>query len=402
MQLGPVGAVRACAEELGGAVEADHPQVLGDAFLRGDRTHAADELGTELPDVRRDVEPLALRERRARRGEADGLRTVRLREQEDAFRGVAKPSELHDLALAREHRDRVAVADRLTPCREVGVDAVAMVRAAQVEADRADHLVEDQNGALALGQRAQALEVALVRLVVLHRLEDHRGDLSRVLREELAECVEVVVGERDRRRVRLVRDAAGHRCRADEPVVDAEEGMVAAVGDELAAGRCARELDRRSRDVGTVLAELDHLSGRPQVDEILGELELEDAGAREIQAAVDLLLHSAIHRRMVVPERDHAVAHAPVDEAIAVDVPAVRAFGARHHARRPARELILALAVRVAAAGNDCVEPLRKLEAAREGVDPLAHQPAWVGRRDSARRRSNGSATWTLRSSGSS
>ena len=71
---------------------------------------------------------------------------------------VPDPAELHEVPPAREQGEGVAVGDGLAEAGQIGIDSVEVVRAAEVEADPADHLVEDQDRALPRRQRAQPLE----------------------------------------------------------------------------------------------------------------------------------------------------------------------------------------------------------------------------------------------------
>ena len=69
---------------------------------------------------------------------------------------------------------------------EIGRDAEARLRAAERDAEAGDHLVEDQQRAVAIAQRAQPAQEALGRKHQTHvpgdRLDDDRGDLAAALR----------------------------------------------------------------------------------------------------------------------------------------------------------------------------------------------------------------------------
>jgi len=85
--------------------------------------------------------------------------------------------------VARDHRAERRVGRRDALGRRDHVRLVAEAFAAEHVADappRADHLVGDQQHAVAVADLAHALEVAVLRheaaAAVLHRLEDHRGD----------------------------------------------------------------------------------------------------------------------------------------------------------------------------------------------------------------------------------
>ena len=90
--------------------------------------------------------------------------------------------------VARDHRAerRVGRADALGGRDDVRLVAVAFAAEPVAETPpRADHLVGDQQHAVAVADLAHALEVAVLRheaaAAVLHRLEDHRGDGLRAL-----------------------------------------------------------------------------------------------------------------------------------------------------------------------------------------------------------------------------
>ena len=76
-------------------------------------------------------------------------------------------------------------------------------------------------------------------------------------------------------------------------------------------------------------------------------------GPREVGAERQRRAHGLDHRRVGVPERHRAQAHAVLDELVAVGVPDVAAGAARDHGRRQLGELIVALGVGVAPARHE-------------------------------------------------
>ena len=98
--------------------------------------------------------------------------------------------------------------------------------------------------------------------------------------------------------------------------------MLARKRDQVAAREGPRQPHGGGRDVRAVLGELDHLRARDQLDQPLGDLELERRGAGEVRAQRDLLASTASHDpRVGVAEHDRAQPHAPVDELAAVGIP---------------------------------------------------------------------------------
>src|SRR6266508_1002885 len=166
--------------ERGTARLAVEPHVVGDAAVIGDRTEPVEQGSARAGQRGRDVTLLELRKRRERGGDRVGLATMRRREEEHALLRVPEAAELHDVAAADERGDREPVSETLAERRQIGRDAEALLRAAQAEPEAADHLVEDEDGALAGADLPQALEESVGRTLERDRLEDDRGDPPRV------------------------------------------------------------------------------------------------------------------------------------------------------------------------------------------------------------------------------
>src|SRR5207244_10199339 len=168
----------------------------------------------------------------------------------------------HDVAPAAERADGQAATDDLAERREVGPNAEALLRAAPRHAER-DHLVEDQHDAAALRLLAQPRQEALGGRdqpgVAEDRVDDERGDLLAVLREDLRARLLVVPREHDdvleyggwdagrpRDRLGALAVAGGLRVRRyahHHPVVGAMKGALE-LRDLRPAGEGARQSHR--------------------------------------------------------------------------------------------------------------------------------------------------------------
>src|SRR6516225_7796225 len=113
-------------------------------------------------------------------------------------------------------------------------------------------------------------QVIDLRLVHSLPLGNDRGDPCLMLVEERFCASEVVVAKRNGELADGLRDACTHRGRPDEPIVDREERMVGAAGDEIATGISSGEPHGTGGGVRAVLAEFDHLRAIDQAKELLG------------------------------------------------------------------------------------------------------------------------------------
>ncbi len=323
-----------------------HPDGLrGDARLSGCVSESLEEaLARSLDPV-----PHARLGERAQRLDPSSHRERVPGERPGLIHGAGRCDELHDLAPAAVRADREPAADHLAECRQVGLDAVQRLRAAGMHAEAGHHLVEDQQRAVRGGERAQALEEALLREDETHvprdRLDDDRGDL--VLGEEVVDGLEVVerrgqrVGGgalRDSGRVREPerRDARArlHEQEVGVPVVAARE-----LDDRLAAGERARKPQRAHRRLGARGHEADELDARQRIADEPRELELERARRAEARTTADCVLQRGDHPWVRVAEDQRPPREDVVDVAIPVDVDEVGALPALDEQRRPADRL---------------------------------------------------------------
>ena len=122
---------------------------------------------------------------------------------------------LHHVGAAAERGRREAAADDLAEDRQVGQDAEALLGAAAGDAEAGDHLVEDQQCARRVAERAQRLEEPgrgrHDAHVPGHRLDDDRGEPFAVALDRGGGRVEVVVGRDDGVGRRRRRDAGARR-----------------------------------------------------------------------------------------------------------------------------------------------------------------------------------------------
>ena len=117
----------------------------------------------------------------------------------------------HDLLAAREHRDRVAVADRLGERAQIGLDAVQLLYAAARDAKAGLDLVDQQDHAVFVAQlarRAQVLRFRRDAEAVAHDgLDQQAGDARGVALEHILELIRVVRLDEMRQAARADRHA---------------------------------------------------------------------------------------------------------------------------------------------------------------------------------------------------
>ena len=261
--------------------------------------------------------------------------------------GAGRSDELHDLAAPTVRPHREAASDHLAERRQVGRDAVERLRSARMHAEPGHHLVEDEQGAVLVGDLAQPLEKTRLGKDEAHvpgdRLDDHRRDVV-VPGEERLDRLEVVV-----RRGERVGDSAGRdpwrvgkperrdtRSRPHE-----EQIRVAVVApDELDDLRPPRErprdAQRAHRGLGPGADEPDELEARHRLLNEARELELERAGRAEARPLAQRLLERTDDSRMRMAENERPPGEDVVEVAVAVDVDEVRAFAALDEERRAA------------------------------------------------------------------
>ena len=200
---------------------------------------------------------------------------------------VADGSEaLHQLGAAAERRRRQAAADDLAEDREVGRDAVALLRPAARDAEAGDHLVEDEQRPARVAQRPQRLEEAGGRRDDAHvagdRLDEDRSEPFAVLGDRGRDRVDVVVGEHDRVAGDARRNAGGrrnperHQARAGarEQRVDMAVIVAGELDQPVAARRGARQAHGAHRRLRSGGDEPHHLDRRHRVHDLGRQVDL--------------------------------------------------------------------------------------------------------------------------------
>ena len=93
----------------------------------------------------------------------------------------ARIEHAHHFRAAGDRRERKAAAHRLAVAREIGHDAVFLLRAAPGDAKAGDDLVEHEHDAVSRRHLANRLQKSGLRQQhALQRLDDHRGELVRM------------------------------------------------------------------------------------------------------------------------------------------------------------------------------------------------------------------------------
>ena len=112
--------------------------------------------------------------------------------------GPGRRDQVHQVGPAAVCGDGQATADDLPEHREVGADSESLLGAARCHTEAGDHLVEDQERAVAVAQVPQTREEPLCRSnhagVAGDRLDDDRG---RVTERQRRQRLQVVVGRHE-------------------------------------------------------------------------------------------------------------------------------------------------------------------------------------------------------------
>ncbi len=295
---------------------------------------------------------------------------------------------VHVLGLPDERRDRHAVPEGLSEGGQVRDDAVPLLRAARREPETGDDLVEDDERAGGVRAVEDALQEALRRLLGAHGLQHdcrRRPGLPFERGVERAEVVEQKgVGERPN----CFRNTDRPRGRPDVPVLPA---VIAAHDDAVPAGAGPREAHRRRRRIRAGLREADAIRARHQGGDPLGYLDLDRVREREDDSVAQLALDRLAHRGMAVSEDDRAQRHREVEIPVAVDVPDIRALGARDVRRRDALHPLRGVLGERLRVGRD--DALRALEQPRRLLEAPLDLHGSASRSSSTTRSTSDSAS---------
>ena len=177
-----------------------------------------------------------------------------------------------------------------------------------------------------------------------HRLDDHRRDLSAVLRERLLQRRDRIEGQREGRRGERLRDSGRirdpqrrhartglHQQRIDVPVIAAFE-----LDGQVPARESARHPQRAHRRFGARVHQPHHLHRRHRAADHLGQFDFALGGRAEAGADLQHLARSLQCTGKAVAQNQRPPGAHVVDVLVAVDVEDARALAARDEARRSA------------------------------------------------------------------
>ncbi len=195
-------------------------------------------------------------------------------------------------------------------------------------AEAGDDLVEDQDDVVALGERAQLLQVAGdgrrgARLSA-RGLEDHRRHVASL--EQSLDRLDIVGrGEQE-----LIEDLHGHSGRhghvegrvhrRHHAVMPAVEMAVELHHLRMPRIR-ARNAQGEVRRLGARHGEAHHLRGGHELADELGPADFQLVAGTEVRAPRRLLLNGLDHGRVAVTEEERAVTHPVVHVFVTVHVP---------------------------------------------------------------------------------
>ena len=220
-----------------------------------------------------------------------------------------------------------------------------------MHAEAGHHLVEHQQRAVAVAERAQAVEETRRRRdavhVAGHRLDDHRGDVVREGVEQPPDRIEIVVGGGEGEfgqgggHAGRGRHAEGQQAGAGLHQQGVAMAVVAALElqDARAAGGAAGEAQGAHGRLGAAGAQPHHVQMRHAGAEQLRHRDLGLGGRAVGEAHQRLRAHRLDHRRMLVAEDHRAPGADVIDVAAAVGIGQPRAVGRGDETRSAADRL---------------------------------------------------------------
>jgi hypothetical protein len=259
--------------------------------------------------------------------------------------GARRGELVHDVGPPPERGQGKPAARDLAEHGQVGGDAVALLGAAARDPEAGDHLVEDEERAGGVAERAQPLEEPRLRRDDAHvpgdGLDDDRRQVLGMALDGRAHVLDVVVAADERVRGGAGRhagrggDAEGRHAgpRGGEERVGVAVVAAGELEDPVAAGRAAREAQRAHRRLGPRRDEANLLDRGHGVDELLRERHLALGRRAEGRPRRSRLLHGLDDLGIGVPEDERPPGHHPVEIAVALRVPDVGALAASSEER---------------------------------------------------------------------
>ena len=245
---------------------------------------------------------------------------------------------VHHVRPSSESRKRKAAAGDLPEDGQVRRHPVELLGSSARDAEARDDLVEDEQGARGVAERAQRLEEARRRRHDAHvpgdRLDDDRGEAFAVALDRSRRRIGVVVRGDDGVAGRAARDSRRgrqpERHEAGTGLGEERVGVAVVAARELedavATSRAAREPDRAHRRLRAGRDQPHLLDRRHRVDDLLGELDLALGRRPEGRAVRRRLLHGLHDLGVGVAEHERAPGHHPVHVAPPLGVLEVGAF----------------------------------------------------------------------------
>src|ERR1700722_9291133 len=162
---------------------------------------------------------------------------------------MRKPAKFHQITASHKCGERKPFGDGLPERRWNRTQPVETLSASQVPAKTGNHFIENKDSSVFSYQLLQTLEESWSRDDDRFCLENHAGNLPRILVEQLLKARQVVVAELNRQVLRDLRNARGERRAADKPVIHGEKRLVATNGYHIPSRIGARELDSSGGNV---------------------------------------------------------------------------------------------------------------------------------------------------------
>ena len=237
--------------------------------------------------------------------------------------------------LAGDHADGQPAANDLPVCHDVGFHAEPRLRAARMNAEPRDHLVEDQRDAFFGREAAQFLQESLrlqIGIAALRRLHQHRREAVRVGRDGSQRFGRSVIQHHHvfhhaRRRADAYRYDCAIFFGGQHTVEDAVIG-VAEQDDFVPPRGRAGQPERHHDGLRAGVAEGDALHSGQFVNE-LGHLARQIALGAQFEPFLHLPRQRLVDKRGLVAEEMDPHPDGDIDVLVAVEIPEPRAVGTR-------------------------------------------------------------------------